>query len=189
MQTRVPTPDSYRKETSFPSALLKYARSKSSALRFERANAPGTTHQSIVLKMAAALLQYVEAENLGHVLHATSDVFLSRETIIRPDILFVKKDRVGIIGQNYLCGLPDLVIEVLPHRHRTSDFHTKKNICSCYGVQEFWAVDFARQNVETLFWCELGYVSGGSYSKSDRLSSPQLPNLNLPLSRIFDKYS
>jgi len=39
--------------------------------------------------------------------------------------------------------------------------------------------------VEVLVWSEAGYVSAGVYGKSERLSSPLLPELELPLSEIF----
>ena len=185
MSTRVSTPASNPIDNAFPVPLFRQSPPKAFSAHTATVHAPGTMHQGIVLKMAAALLHHVESANLGHVLHAPCDVFLYRETMIRPDILFVRKNRSGIIGKKYLYGMPDLVVEILPHSHRTTDFQAKKRVCSCYGVQEFWTVDFANERVETLLWCELGYVSAGNYGKSDRLSSPLLPNLNLPLSRIF----
>jgi Uma2 family endonuclease len=185
MQTRIPSPEFYRVETSFPIPLSGCAHSKSFTAHTGNTYAPGTLHQSIVLKMASALFHHVKSKNLGHVLHAPSEVLLSRETIFRPEILFVRKNRGGIIGQKHLYGIPDLVIEVLPHIPQESDYQAKKRLCSLHGVQEFWVVDFEDKKVETLLWSELGYVSGGSYTKSDRLSSPLLPKLNLPLSRIF----
>jgi hypothetical protein len=39
--------------------------------------------------------------------------------------------------------------------------------------------------VEVLAWSEAGYVSFGLYGRSQRLSSPLLPELNLSLSEIF----
>jgi len=36
-------------------------------------------------------------------------------------------------------------------------------------------------------WSELGYISVGHYSRSDTLSSPLLPKLNLQLADIFEE--
>jgi len=146
---------------------------------------PSTRHQAVVLQFAAALLQHVEIHGLGRVLHAPCNVVLPGETVIQPDILFVEKKRRGIIGEYSLRGAPDLVIEVLSRDSTRGDLLAKKRIYRRYQVPEYWAVDVNNARVETLLWSELGYVSAGSYSKSDRLASPLLPDLNLPLSRIF----
>jgi Uma2 family endonuclease len=189
METTVTRPAAFRVNHTVHIPLFSQSLMKACSAHAGTRFVPGTRHQNVVLKMAAALLHHVESANLGHVLHAPCDVFLSRETVFRPDILFVRNNRRGIIGQKHLCGMPDLVIEVLPHHHQTTDFQAKKRVCSRYGIQEFWAVDFAREKVEILLWSELGYICMGGYSKPDRLSSPLLPNLNLPLSRIFARRS
>jgi Uma2 family endonuclease len=146
---------------------------------------PSTRHQAVVLNFAAALLQHIEIHKLGRVLHAPCNVMLSGKTVIQPDILFVEKKRRGIIGDNYLRGAPDLIVEVVSRKVGTADTLAKKKICARFQVPEYWAVDLDNTTVETLLWSELGYVSAGRYRNSDRLASPLLPELNLPLSRIF----
>jgi len=147
--------------------------------------APSTRHQAVVLNFAAALLRHVEIRRLGRVLHAPCNVVLSGDTVIQPDILFVEKKRRGIIGENCLRGAPDLVIEVLSSDASKADIVAKKRVYARFQVPEYWAVDLDNDTVEILLWSELGYVSAGSYAQSDRLASPLLPALDLPLSRIF----
>jgi Uma2 family endonuclease len=154
-------------------------------LTVHRTPAPSTRHQTVVLKIAAALFQYAESRKLGQVLHAPCDVVLSGETVIQPDILYVERKRRGIIGANSLQGAPDLVIEVLSRNERETGHWLKRKIYARFEIPEYWAVDSDANTVETLLWSELGYVSSGRYTKFDRLSSPLLPNLNLSLSRIF----
>jgi Uma2 family endonuclease len=146
---------------------------------------PSIKHQAVVLNFASALLRHVETRKLGRVLHAPCNVMLSGETVIQPDILYVEKNRRGIIGENYLRGAPDLAIEVLSRKASKGDPLAKKKIYGRFQVSEYWAVDLDSNTVETHLWSELGYISAGSYTKSDRLASPLLPELNLPLSRIF----
>jgi Uma2 family endonuclease len=147
--------------------------------------APSIRHQTVVLKFAAALLQYVESQKLGRVLHAPCDVVLPGKAVIQPDILFVERARSGIIGTDNLCGAPDLVIEVLSRNAREWEYRLKRKLYMHFEIPEYWAVDSDAGTVETLLWSEVGYVSAGQYMKSDRLSSPLLPSLNLPLSRVF----
>jgi Uma2 family endonuclease len=154
-------------------------------LPVHRAPAPSTRHQTVVLKIAAALLRHVESRRLGQVLQAPCDVVLSGETVIQPDVLFVERKRRGIIGANSLRGAPDLVIEVLSRDAQERCYRLKKKIYGRFEIPEYWAVDSDANTIETLLWSELGYISAGRYTKFDRLSSPLLPSLNLPLSRIF----
>jgi Uma2 family endonuclease len=150
--------------------------------------APNVKHQTVVLKIAAALLQHVESRKLGRVLQAPCNVMLPGKTVIQPDILFVDRKRRGIIGMNHLLGAPDLVIDVMSRDAQEKVQRSEKRICSRFEVPEYWAVDSDADTVETLLWSELGYISVGRYTKSDRLSSPLLPNLNLSLSQVFKNY-
>ena len=62
-------------------------------------------HQLVSLKLAAALLLYVESGNLGQVLQAPCNVMLSKEFIIQPDIVFIAKGRTGLIEKTSLPGI------------------------------------------------------------------------------------
>jgi Uma2 family endonuclease len=154
-------------------------------LTAHRAPSPSIRRQTVILKIAAALLQHVESRKLGQVLQGPCDVVLSGKTVIQPDILFVERTRRGIIGAERLHGAPDLVVEVLSRDSREYDGRSKRKIYSRFEIPEYWAVDSDGDTVETLLWSEMGYVPAGRYTKYDRLSSPLLPKLNLPLSRIF----
>jgi Uma2 family endonuclease len=144
-----------------------------------------TRHQIVSLKIAAALLLYAHPGNLGQVLQAPCDVILSREHIVQPDILFVERERTGLIGRTSLWGTPDIAIEILSHNTREEDIRTKRSIYSRFEVKEYWVVDPDSKTIEVLVWSELGYATAGVYGTSQRLSSPALPKLRLPLSRVF----
>ncbi|HSW40250.1 MAG TPA: Uma2 family endonuclease [Acidobacteriota bacterium] len=150
-------------------------------------SAPGTRHQTVVLKVAASLLRHVEARKLGRVLHAPCDIILSKETVVQPDICFIKRNRSGIIFDRYLRGIPDLVIEITPHIQQTSVSIPLKRILSRFGVREYWEINHERKTAEILLWSELGYVSIGRFGRSDRMSSPLFPGFTLPLAGIFGK--
>ena len=84
-------------------------------------------------------------------------------------------------------GTPDLVIEILSPGTRGKDLEVKRKIYARFGVQEYWIVDPDAATVEVLVWGESGYASAGVFTGTDRLSSPLLPELNLPLTEIFQK--
>ncbi len=148
-------------------------------------SAPDTLHQRISIRLSAALLR--QLDDFGTVLEAPCDVRLSRQDIVQPDILFIRKERNGIIGERHIQGSPDLIIEILSQNTRKKDLAVKRSLYSRFGVQEYWIVDPDHGTVEVLAWCEIGYVLAGVYSKSGNLSSPFLPGLKVPLSEIFKK--
>jgi Uma2 family endonuclease len=147
--------------------------------------APNTRHQRVSRKLEVALIQHTEDKGLGEILHAPYDVIFSEENVVQPDILFVCKERAGIIGEMNLQGAPDLVIEILSAGTRSKDLDLKRKIYAGFGVQEYWIVDPELATVEVLVWSELGYITAGVCGRSDRLSSPLLPDLNVPLSEVF----
>jgi Uma2 family endonuclease len=149
--------------------------------------APNIRHQEISIRLSTILFQHVRRQKIGRVLEAPCDVVLSEENVVQPDILFVRTERVDIIGEMNILGAPDLVIEILLPATRGKDLEIKRKIYAGYGVQEYWVVDPEAAEVEVLAWSDSGYVSAGLYNASQCLSSPLLPELNLPLREIFAK--
>jgi Uma2 family endonuclease len=145
--------------------------------------APGIKHQRLSITLSAILLK--KLSQFGTVLAAPCDVLLSNEDIVQPDILFVRKERSGIIGEFNIQGSPDLVVEILSQGTRERDLGAKRKIYWKFGVQEYWIVDPEAETIEVLVWSEIGYVTAGVYNKSGRLCSPLLANLKIPLSEIF----
>jgi Uma2 family endonuclease len=147
--------------------------------------APNTKHQRVSLRLAAPLMQHIEKNRLGELFHAPYDVILSDENIVQPDILFIRKERAGVITEANLQGAPDLAIEILSPGTRNKDLELKRKAYARFGVQEYWIVDPEAETVEVLVWSEAGYASAGVHGKADCLSSPILPDLNLTLSEVF----
>ncbi|MBN2338314.1 MAG: Uma2 family endonuclease [Acidobacteria bacterium] len=146
---------------------------------------PGIRHQAVVLRLASALLRHADASGQGHVLQAPCCALLDRHTALRPDILFVRRGRRGIIGKRSLHGVPDLAVEVFPRISPIEAPGRLKGECFRHGVPEFWAVDTRSRIIATLVWSELGYVRTGRFFGSDLLVSPLLPDFGLEVSRLF----
>jgi Uma2 family endonuclease len=146
---------------------------------------PGIKHKHISIRLTANLLQRLENEDRGIVLGAPCNVMLTPWDIVQPDILFVRKNRKGIIGERIILGPPDLIVEILSDSTWERDLKTKRRIYADSGVREYWIVDAEAETIEPQVWCEIGYISSGIYDKGMHLSSPLLSNLKLPLSKIF----
>jgi Uma2 family endonuclease len=146
---------------------------------------PNTRHQRVSQRILMALIRQTEERDLGEIFRAPCDVVFSAENIAQPDILFIRTERFGIIGDANIQGAPDLVIEILSPATRHKDFEIKRKIYAGFGVQEYWIVDPDAATVEVLTWKEAGYITAAIYREPDLLSSPLLPEVALPLSEIF----
>ncbi len=147
--------------------------------------APNIKHQRVSRNLEIALVQHSKANGIGEILHAPCDVILSDENVVQPDVLFIRKERACIIGENNIQGAPDIVVEILSEGTRRKDLEIKKKIYAAYGVPEYWIVDPQAETIAVFLWNESGYVEKGIFASSDQLSSPILPQLNLKLVEIF----
>jgi Uma2 family endonuclease len=107
---------------------------------------PHYRHQRIVWSLGQILFAYAETRRLGEVVGAPIDVILEPNTIVQPDLLFIRRDNLGIIG-NVISGAPDLCIEVLTPSTGLHDRYAKKAVYARCGVLEYWIIDPAREVV------------------------------------------
>jgi len=142
-------------------------------------------HQIVTLRLAAALLAHVEIRKLGHLLFAPCNVIFSRDTMVQPDIFFVRKERSGLIGEMSVQGAPDMVIEVLSPQSHERELRFKTSVYSRFSVHEYWIADPGNRTIEILVWSEIGYISAGLFGATDSLQSISFPKLVLPLRKVF----
>ncbi|MBI5327086.1 MAG: Uma2 family endonuclease [Deltaproteobacteria bacterium] len=68
--------------------------------------APNTFHQRISSEIGYLFVKYVKGNDLGSVFLAPTDVVLSDDVVVQPDILFISKEKAGIIGEQAIMGGP-----------------------------------------------------------------------------------
>ncbi len=145
---------------------------------------PATEHQRIVVRLVLELHNFVTQRGLGEVFVAPLDVVLSEHNVLQPDILFISNERMSIVTDR-VRGAPDLVIEVLSPSSEARDRTLKATVYARYGVREYWLVDPTTHTVDVFTLGQRGFQRLGSYGSEDELESIVLPELRLPLRRIF----
>jgi Uma2 family endonuclease len=149
--------------------------------------APYIRHQIVQQRLNFALSLVVEPAGLGQILSPPVDVLLSPNDIVQPDLLFIAKDRLGILTERNVQGAPDLVVEILSGSSRRIDREVKRGIYERYGVREYWLVDTNRDTVTV--YCSEGEGFGRptllSAKAGSRLTSPLFPNLDAGLAELF----
>jgi len=110
--------------------------------------APTPYHQRISMEIEYALVQFVKATGIGVILDAPIDVYLSETETYQPDIIFISKERLTIIGEKKIEGAPDLVVEILSPATAYYDLRHKMQVYETSGVREYWIVDPVEKTVE-----------------------------------------
>ena len=147
--------------------------------------APIIRHQRISRKIEFILEKYVTENDLGEVFDAPCDVHLDNENVVQPDILFISKERLNIIGEKNIQGAPDLVIEIISETTAYRDLVQKKKLYARFRVKEYWIVLPEESSVEVYALKDNAFGLYKSYGKEDTLQSPLLQKLNIELKKIF----
>ena len=147
--------------------------------------APVPTHQRISRNIEYYLFAFVQEHNLGEVFYSPIDVLLGTQEVYQPDILFIAKNRLSIIGEKNIQGAPDLVIEILSESSVYNDLKKKKKVYESGGVQEYWIVDPNDQTIEIYVLKGGKYVLEKEFVKTETLQSPLLLGFSLKLDKVF----
>jgi Uma2 family endonuclease len=146
---------------------------------------PIPRHQAVVLKLAAALLAYVEQHG-GAVYPAPLDVYFSESNVVEPDVLFLRAEHLPGTDLEKIVEVPDLVIEVSSPSTRRTDLTRKKDLYERFGVAEYWFVDLEAERLEAHRLTEGRYGAPEILQARDVLTSPVLPGFAFDLSTILE---
>lgn len=146
---------------------------------------PIPNHQRVSGKLEFIVRKFITENNLGEVFYAPCDVYLSNENVVQPDILFISKKRLNIIGEKNIQGAPDLVIEIISEYSVYRDMVQKKRLYARFGVKEYWIVIPEEKEIEVHILKDSIYQLHAAYSKTDILGSPSLKGLKIKLKEIF----
>lgn len=109
-------------------------------------------HQDVAGFLYIVLHTYAEECDLGQVVFAPYVMKLAAITRGRePDLLFVQRDRLGLLTRNYLDGPADLAIEIVSPDSKRRDRKEKFAEYARAGVPEYWLIDPDHQTAE--FYC------------------------------------
>ena len=150
------------------------------------AAAPSVIHQIIQDNIGFLLSTFIRANNLGRMLYAATDVFLSDTNVVQPDILFVRRERAHILTYGVVNGAPDLVVEILSPSTAQRDRTQKRELYARFRVPEYWQADADVRSVAVLTLEGDDYEIAGVYGMGDTLVSPLLAGFRLDVNDIFD---
>ena len=147
--------------------------------------APGTEHQRNAREILVKLYLFVNETGLGEVFFAPTDVILSEECVVQPDLLFISKERLNIIEKRGVFGPPDLVVEIISPSTALFDATTKRDIYERFGIREYWLVSPEEKMVEVFTLEEGRYKIFSQARQAGKIQSWLLAEFELDLRDIF----
>ena len=101
-----------------------------------------------------------------------------------PDLSIVLRERAHIIGDRFVDGAPDIVVEILSSDRRR-DLIRKRQLYAAAGIPEYWIFDSLNESATLLELRGSEYVERATLGPPDTLTTPLLPGLAIPLADIF----
>lgn len=150
-----------------------------------RDGAPFVPHQLLVGRLHLLLHRGIAEPGEGLVLLSPTDVVLSDDTVLQPDLLAVGRDRLHTIGRR-VEGPPDLAVEVEAASTRERDLTIKRLLYAEHGVRELWFVSGSRHLIYQ--WSEPapgGYRLRRLVEKPACLTSVAFPGFRFSLDELF----
>lgn len=145
---------------------------------------PNVRHQRTVALLTARLFLYQEG-NGGEVFPAPLDVFFANDSVVEPDVLFVRADHSDRLEVKYVTGAPDLVIEVSSPSTRRLELVRKRELYERFGVSEYWFIDLDADRVEVYRLEEGVYRTPELLFSGQVLQPAQLPGFSISVDEVL----
>ncbi len=142
--------------------------------------APVIRHQKASANIHLRLMLFAKSRG-GLALSAPTDVFLSNDNVVEPDLLFVRADDTDQIGEKFIKGAPDLVVEISSPSTRRLELVRKRELYQRYRVPEYWYVDLDADRVEIYLLADDAYRAPEIRYPGQTLKSSQLPGFSMPV--------
>ncbi|MFI5268851.1 MAG: Uma2 family endonuclease [Chloroflexota bacterium] len=126
-----------------------------------------------------------EQAGLGTAFAAPVDVIFDQYNVTSPDLVFVVKDRLGILTEANIQGAPDIIVEILSPSTRRRDLGIKMQIYARFGAPWYFVVDARARTVQPYELIEGAYSPLPLLRDDDLLSCPLLPGVTTSVAVLF----
>jgi Uma2 family endonuclease len=149
---------------------------------------PSSLHQAVVLRLTRVFDRALEERGNGVVFFAPLDVRLGLDSVVQPDILILLDERLHVLGEDAVEGVPSIAIEVLSRSTSRRDLIVKRQLYASHEVAEYWIADPAGKTV-TVHTDPADGQFRSVVTSLDTASSVLLPNVCFELSKLFGPIS
>jgi len=152
-------------------------------VRYDLLSSPKYAHQKMLTNFYLAFHSACSQE--GEILLAPMDVHFDENNIVQPDVIYITRERLDIIRDGFVFGVPDLLVEILSESTGRHDKIVKKALYEKFGVKEYWLADPIYRIVDQFVLRERRYQLAATLSEGDTLTSPTVPCLSIDLDIVL----
>jgi Uma2 family endonuclease len=149
---------------------------------------PHWKHQKVITRLIQSLGSWSSHSKLGEVVTTPGLIFTDDDNVI-PDLVWISTDRLARVldESGHLVAAPELIVEVLSAGtdNERRDREVKRKLYAMRGVQEYWVVDWHKQQIEIFRRHNNGLFLVSTLLSSDVLSSPLLPDFTQSVAEVF----
>jgi Uma2 family endonuclease len=145
---------------------------------------PIEQHQDAVGSIYAHLFFYLKSNPLGKAYIAPMDTIFTLHNTFQPDVLFVSKDRLGIINRQ-VKGAPDFIVEVLSDGNSPKEMSHKKDIYESTGVREYWFINLKKKTLTQYENVDNKFVERNIFKTEGIIQSIVVEGFEMKMSEIF----
>jgi Uma2 family endonuclease len=146
---------------------------------------PLVRHQRVLGNLYEAINAYVRHHDTGLLLLAPVDVILEESTVVVPDLVFVRKERLTIVTERAVEGSPDLLVEILSKGSIRRDRGVKMKLYARFEVPHYWIVDAQARTIEMHELAKRHYRVAATFRGDTGATSTLFPGLAIELSEVW----
>ncbi|MFP4437650.1 MAG: Uma2 family endonuclease [Chloroflexaceae bacterium] len=150
---------------------------------------PHWYHQFTCMRLGRFLDEWNEQTGMG-VVNAAPGLIFADDDDVAPDVIWLSRERRATVlgADGKLHAAPELVIEVLSpgSTNERRDREAKRKLYSRRGVDEYWIVNWQRQQIEIYRREQAALTLVATLYAQDTLTSPLLPGFACTVRRLFD---
>lgn len=144
----------------------------------------GEEHGAVTINLTLPLAQHVKANNLGVVYGAETGFKLESnpDTVLAPDIAFIRREHLGTLSKGYRSGAPDLAVEVISPDESKNKVQKKVERWLQRGALAVWIVD---PQTRTVAVHQLDRDARLLTEEDELTGDDVVPDFAFPVSEIF----
>lgn len=142
------------------------------------------SHGRVILHVGGQMSEHAKKRKSG-VVGIETDVVVSKDTVLRPDINFVSTRNRRVI-RGHIYGPPELVVEVTSPSNWQRDVYDKRDEYERFGIKEYWVLDIAEGRKRAFQWSIRGGQYRGGQVEGPKLISTTLRGFELKLKDVWE---
>jgi Uma2 family endonuclease len=133
---------------------------------------PTFEHNELIANLIVLLVPFVHGRGLGRISFDILVILADDEDPLAPDLVYLSKDRLSLLREGRVWGVPELVVEVLSPNTASDEYGRKFLAYDRHAVPWLWIID-PEGRIEEYKHTDEGYL------RTQTISRPRQPRYSL----------